>query len=74
MSAAVAMIDLDNTEFGTVLVSPAGKRFTMVDAGTDDAPASFAWLLPVDENGARTGGRRQRLYFGEAYGWTALEG
>lgn len=61
-------IDLDATEFGTRLVSPGGARLLLADCG-EDARGPFVWLLPVGEDGYRTGQRRVKLRQADAAAW-----
>lgn len=61
-------IDLDNTDFGTELISPEGTHLTMVVAGVDSR-GPYVWLVPVGSNGLRTGQRPRKLHCDQTDGW-----
>lgn len=62
--------ELGDLEFDTsVLRSPSGRLFHLDDSDEDET-GPFHWLVPLDENGRPTEGRRTRLHFRDAAGWT----
>lgn len=64
-----AIIDLDNTDFGTVVLSPEGKYYSLDGADSDDR-GPYVWLLAATRDGRIDGLPRRKLYYDDADGWS----